>query len=397
MYICCVLKTYKYRIYPTTPQKELLSKHFGCARFMYNWGLNVKIKAWQQQKKTLTCLDLLYMLKDLKEEYIWLKDVNSQSLQMPLRNLDNAYTRFFREKKGFPKYKTKHGKQSFQCPQRCSVDFNKGVLYIPKFREGLKTVFHRVFDGNIKTITISKNSSGKYFASILIDAPVQIPKKPKINQTKAIGIDLGIKSFVVCSNGFTVDNPKYLKRSSKRLRKLQKDLCRKQKKSNNRDKARIKLAIQHEKVANQRNDFLHKLSHELTHDNQVETICLETLCVSNMEKNHKLAKAINDCSWANFVSFIEYKADWYGKNIIRIGRFEPSSKMCDCGYINKELTLKDREWTCASCGVLNLRDILASKNILKFAFNPQNLIGQGLSKYTPAEKALPSLKQEIVL
>lgn len=344
----------------------MFSKHFGTSRFVYNWGLDKKIKAYQTENKKLSCFDLSNLLtSELKQKHAWLREANSQSLQMALRNLDNAFTRFFRKNSKFPNFKKKIGKQSFQCPQYCTVDFKNGLLSIPKTK-GIKTVFHRTFEGKIKTITISKTTTKKYFASILVEDGKELPVKIKPVKEKSIGVDLGIKHFATLSSGEKVGNPRLLNRFQKRLARASKKLSNKQKGSKNRAKYKLKLAILHEKISNKRSDFIHKLSGRLIDENQA--VCLEDLNVSGMMKNHKLARAISDVSWRSFRTFCEYKADWYGKNVKIIGRFEPSSKLCDrCGTVNKSLTLKDRTWTC-SCGAVHDRDILAAKNILNFAF-----------------------------
>jgi putative transposase len=368
-----MLKSFKYRLYPNKEQAVLLEKHFGCARFVYNWGLERKIEAYKKNKTSLSCFDLIKELTDYKkqEEFEWLNTVYSQALQASLRNLDNAYTRFFREKKGFPKFKSKHSsKKSYQLPQGAKVDFEGGKIFIPKLK-WTNVEFSRKFKGTIKTTTVSKTPTGKFYVSILVEDEKEAPKKKKLNRNKAIGLDLGIKSFAVTSDGEVIENPKTLKRSLGRLKVLQRRASKKTKGSNNRRKSNFKVALLHEKITNKRNDFLHKLSTKLVRENQ--TICLENLNVQGMVKNHRLAQAIQDCSWSRFVSMLEYKAEWSGVNILKIGTFEPSSKMCHvCGHINKELTLKDREWTCSSCQSVLDRDTNASKNILDFAFHKQN-------------------------
>ena len=369
-------KAYKYRIYPNKSQEELILKHIGCCRYIYNYGLEKKIKVYQESKQGISRFDLQSDLVVLKkqQETSWLKGVNSLSLQASLANLDTAFTRFFKEKKGFPKFKSKKvGNQSFQVVQNTKVDFDKNKLFLPKFKSGIKCIFHRQFEGEIKTSTISKTPAGKYFISILVKVNDDNPNKVPIDENQAVGIDLGIKTFATLSDGIEIQNPKNLKKSMKRLKRLQKDVSRKQKESNNRKKSVKLLAIQHEKVSNRRNDFLHKTSKFLI-DNY-DTICLETLSAKNMMQNHKLAQALSDIAIGTFNSYIDYKAEWYGKNILRIGRFEPSSKMCECGNIYRDLKLSDRVWKCPSCGRTNQRDLLAANNIKKFAFCKNNTVG----------------------
>lgn len=385
-----MLKAYKYRIKPNKEQIEMFEKHFGSVRFVYNWGLEQKTKVYQQTGETILHNKLVTSLPELKEKNPWLKNVNSQAIQSSLRNLDNAYTRFFREKKGFPKFKSKYNpKQSFQCPQNCSVDFDKSILNIPKVRN-IKTIFHRKFDGEIKTVTISRVPSGKYFVSILVEDGKEFPFKPKLERNDAVGIDVGLKDFVIMSDGDRVSNPKYLRKSERKLAKLQKRLSKKQKRSNNRNKQKQKVAKTHEKIANQRKDFLHKTSYEIVHKNQ-GTICMEDLCIKGMIKNRRLAKSISDAGWGMFNTFLKYKSEWYGKNLLDIGRFEPSSKMCSsCGAIKSDLKLSDREWICSKCETKHDRDINASINIRNMAFTNQNLvrcIGLGQPDFKPVEKA----------
>ena len=360
-----MLHAYKYRIYPTDDQKVLLAKTFGCCRFVYNWALNLKKTAYEERKETLGNVYLTNLMKsELKTEFEWLSEVNSQSLQSSLRNLDTAYANFFRDKKvGFPRFKSRKNRQSFQCPQHCSVDFEKGTITIPKVK-GIPAVLHRKFNGTVKTVTISKTPSGKYFASVLVDTDLQELHVTPVKENTTLGIDLGIKTLAVCSDSRTFDNPKNLQKSVDRLKLLQKRLSRKQKGSSNRNKARIKVARLHEHIANCRRDNLHKVTYALTHDNQVRTICMEDLNVKGMMSNHHLAKAVGDASFGMFLTMLEYKCKWYGINLIKIGRFAPSSKTCSkCGHVYKGLKLSERSWTCPECGTLHDRDFNAACNI----------------------------------
>ena len=369
-------KAYRYRLYPNKEQQELINKHIGCCRYVYNYGLEMKIKAYQESKKAISRFDIQRKLPMLKknEETSFLKEVNSLSLQATLACLDNAFTRFFKEKKGFPKFKTKREtKQSFQIVQNTNVDFTTDRIYIPKFKEGIKCKLHRTFDGEIKTSTISRTPTGKYFISILVKLQDDMPTKRPIDENKAIGIDLGIKTFATLSDGQEIQNPRNLKNAMKKLKRLQRKLSKKAKGSSNREKARKKLAIQYEKITNKRNDFLEKVTCYLV--STYDTICLETLCAKNMMKNHHLAQALSDISIGRFNQLIEQKAEWYGNNILKIGRFEPSSKACVCGYINKELKLSQRVWTCPKCGRVHQRDLLAANNIKRFAFCKNNTAG----------------------
>ena len=371
-----IQKSHRCRIYPNKEQQELLEEHFGSVRFVYNWGLEKKIKAYQKSKKRISCFDLINELVKLKKkkDFQWLNEVNSQSLQMSLRNLDNAFTSFFRKHNKFPRFKSKKdNKNSFQVPQHLKLN-NK--LTIPKIPD-IKIKLSRPIEGKIKTATISKTPTNKYFIAILVEENKQLPKKPKITEKTTIGIDLGIKHFATISDGRKIENPKYLNQSEPRLKRYQRWLSRKKRGSNNREKQRLRVALIQEKITNQRSDFIHKLTYQLTHENQVSSIAIEDLAIKNMVKNHHLAKAIVDASWHEFKRQMGYKCDWYGKNLLIIGRFEPSSKICSCGYVNQELKLSNREWTCPKCGVKHDRDILASQNIKGFA-----LIGSGRPKST---------------
>ncbi len=368
-----VLRAYKYRIYPTKIQEVLLAKHFGCARYIYNYGLERKIKSYSETKKSVSRFTIQADLPKLKkaESTKWLSEVNALSLQAALLNLDRAFTRFFKEKKGFPKFKSKHdNRQSFQVPQNTEVDYDAKRVYLPKFREGIKCRFSRTFNGKIKTSTVSRTPTGRYFISILVETEGAIPNKAPIGENKAVGVDLGIKTFATLSDGTEIQNPKYLKKALKKLKRLQRSVSRKKVGSNSRKKAVQLLASQYEKVTNKRKDFLHKTSKYLV--DRYDTICLETLCPANMMKNHRLAQALSDIGIGTFNAYMDYKAEWYGKNIIRIGRFEPSSKMCKCGQVYRGLKLSDRVWTCPACGSVNQRDLLAAQNIKKFAFRLNN-------------------------
>ena len=383
-------KAFRYRLYPNQEQEVLLSKYFGHCRFLWNLALETKTNAYLSAKVNYSRFDLQKQLVELKKECEWLKEVNSQSLQSVLQNLDLAYKKFFKGS-GFPKFKSKHDKQSFHVPQNVKVA--GGKLVIPKFKkQGINIKLHRHLQGTIKSATISRTSTGKYFVSILCDTGIECPPKTEVIEDTTIGIDLGIKDFAVTSDGEVIANPKFLRNSIDRLKVLQRRASKKKKGSENRKKANKRVALLHEKIKNQRQDFLHKVSSRLVSENQ--TICLEDLGVSNMMKNHCLAQVISDVSWSEFNRMIEYKAEWYGVNILRIGRFAPSSKTCDCGVINKDLKLSDRVWKCKSCGQVNERDLLAARNIKKFALHKENS-GQELS-VEPVEMStlVESMKQE---
>jgi putative transposase len=362
-----MFRAFKYRIYPTNSQKELIAKHIGSSRFVYNLALETKNIAYLGSKHNFSPFDLIKQLPELKKECPWLKEVNSQSLQQSIQNMDIAFKKFFKGS-GFPKFKSKHkGKQSFSIPQNVIVE--NDLLIIPKFKEGINIILHREIKGTIKSATISVTPTGKYFVSILVDTNTEIPTKAPITESTTIGIDLGIKNFSITSDGEVFENPKNLRKAQSKLKYVQRKYSK-----NKGKRTKQRLALLHEKVVNKRKDFLHKTSTKLIRENQ--TICLEDLAVNNMVKNHNLAQAINDVSWSTFVTMLEYKADWYGKNILRIGRFAPSSKTCSCcGNINKELILKDREWTCKRCNSVLDRDVNAAINIKSFALK-NNLSGE---------------------
>ncbi len=354
-----MLKAYKYRIYPDAEQMQFFAKCFGCVRFVYNRMLSDRIEHYNLTGKSLNNTPAQY-----KSEFTWLKEVDSLALANAQMNLNTAYRNFFRDKStGFPKFKSKKNNNFSYTTnnQKGTVYVENGYIKLPKLKSPVKIRQHRSFEGVIKSCTISKAPSGKYHISILVETEIQ--KLPASDMR--VGIDVGIKDFAVLSNGEAYKNPKHLRKSEKRLAKLQRDLSRKQIGSSNRNKARIKVAKLHEKIANQRMDFLHKKSTEIIRKNQA--IVIEDLKVKNLMKNHNLAKSIAEVSWSRFREMLDYKSRWYGRELIIAPPDYPSSQLCsDCG--NRSSQTKDlacRVYICPECGLEIDRDYNASLNLLK--------------------------------
>ncbi len=364
-------KSYKLRIYPNDEQIELIEKTFGCTRFIYNYFLNQRIEVYKIEGKSTRYTEQQNQLPKLKKEFPWLKEIDSTSLQMTLRNLDRAFKNFFRDKNiGFPKFKSKKiTKKSYTINYvNNNIQIKKNRIKLPKLKWVTAKV-HRFVEGRIVSATISKSPTKKYFVSIITELDIE----PMAEVDGKIGIDLGIKHFAIYSNGQKVENPKYLRKTLEELAKAQRKLSKKQKFSNNWYKAKKKVAKLHEKVKNQRQDFLHKLSKRIVDENQV--IILEDLAVKNMIKNNKLSKDIADASWHKFYSYIEYKSKWYGRTVHKIDRWFPSSKTCsNCGYVMENMSLNIRKWDCPNCDTKNIdRDVNASMNILKQGLKELNI------------------------
>jgi len=358
--------TYKFRLDPTDDQIELLNKHFGSVRFVYNYFLNQRKEEYLNNKKSLNYYDQAKELTQLKkkEETKWLKEINSQTLQFSLNCLDLSYQGFFNKRTKFPNFKSKRSRNSFAIPQFVKVKNEK--LFIPKFK-GIKMIMEREIRGKIGKATISRTPTGKYFVSILTEKEYN----PVPSTGKKVGIDLGLKDFLVLSTGSKIKNGRFLKHYEKNLKLNQKHLSRKTKGSNCYEKQRLKVARIHEKISNSRMDLIHKTSLDLVKN--FDVIYLEDLNIKGMVKNHKLAKSISDVSWGKFIEVLTYKANWNNKEVIHIDRFFPSSKTCNsCGWINNSLALKDRSWTC-KCGKEVDRDLNAAKNILNEGLRLNNI------------------------
>lgn len=362
-----MIRAIKYELNPTNGQKQMLNQAFGNCRFVYNWALDKKIKAYSKDKTFLSCFDLIKELTQLKkkEEYSWLNLAGSQQLQQSISNLDNAFTNFFKAKKGFPNFKSKHNKNSFRIPQSVKVDFESYKFFVPKIG-WIKYYKDKHIEGEIKFATVSKYTTGRYFVSITFESTQQ-----RKTGSGAVGVDLGIKHLAITSDGEFFENQKYLRQNLNKLKKEQRSLSRKFQKgkeqSNNYRKQRLRVAKIHEKISNQRKDYLHKLTTYLA--TTYETVCIEDLAVKNMVKNHNLALSINDCGWGMFRQMLEYKV----KDIRVIGRFAPSSQICNvCGDRNRDLKLSDREWTCSNGHKLN-RDWNSALNIKKFGLRASTL------------------------
>ena len=351
-------QAYKFRLYPTNEQQIALAKSFGCVRWFWNYSLNLCQETYKVSGKSLSRGAIQGLLPALKKEYTWLTDAYSQCLQYVALNLSCAYKNFFEKRAGFPRFKSKHGRQSISYPSNVKLDGD--YIKLPGKIGKVYCKQDRTFDGQIKTVTISQNPDGKYYASILVDNGQEIPT-PSI-EGKAVGIDLGLTHFCITSNGSKFENPRHTKKHAHNLKKKQQSLSRKQKSSNSRQKIRKLVAKVHSKIRRVREDFLHKLSRKIVNENQV--IAVENLNVKGMIHNHNLAKAISDCGWGQFCTMLKYKSEWAGKTYIEVDRFFASSKTCSaCLNVVDSLSLDIRAWTCSKCHAYHDRDINAAVNI----------------------------------
>ena len=353
-------RAYKYRFYPTLEQSTTLAQTFGCVRFVYNWGLSTRKTAYEEHGKSLYYNDLAALLPNLKKRYPWLAGVSSVPLQQALRHLDRAFVNFFEGRAAYPTFKKKQHHQSATYASN-AFKWDGKTLVLAKMAEPLDIVWHRPLPKGAKPslVTVSKDSANRYFVSILVEEDINpLPVTPKM-----VGLDLGIKSMVALSTGEFVGNPRYFAKDEKRLAKAGRRHARKKKGSKNRNKACLKVAKIHARIADRRRDYQHKLSSRIVNENQV--ICVESLAVKNMVKNHCLAKAISDVGWGEFVRQLEYKAKWYGRTLSKIDQWYPSSKTCHaCKHVLDSLSLDIREWVCPECGTVHDRDTNAALNIL---------------------------------
>ena len=374
------LKAYKYRVYPTDAQVVFFAKTFGCCRFVWNKMLDEKQQAYKKKERIPRPTPAQY-----KKEFLFLKEVDCFALVAVQNHIEDAFRNHFKNRKHFklPKFKTKKDKQSYttyNINNSIRVDFENGFLYLPKLREGVKIELHRRFDGKIKSVTVSKKKDGRYYASILVET--ENPRNKVVEpKSKACGVDLGLEHFVTVTNDFgsyKVEHPKYLLKAEKRLRRLQRSSSRKQKGSKNSEKARLRIARQHAYITNARNDFLHKLSKAIIDENQV--VVVEDINVKDLLQL-RLAKSVADSGWTKFLTYLKYKAEWYGRTFIQVDRFFPSSKLCHrCGHKKEDLALHYRTWCCPACSETHDRDVNASINLY--------FVGLGRPEVTPVEQAL---------
>ena len=386
-------KGYKFRIYPDAEQAVFLAKSFGCNRYIWNHFLNERQQYYLANKdktdgkRSLTYYDNCKSLTIAKknENTKWLSEVNAQALQAELKQLDAAYLGFFKGKAKYPRFKTKSDKQACKIPQDFAIE--NGKLWIPKNKNPIKMVTHREFGVNaeILHVTISKTKTGKYYAAFCVEEDAA----PLPKSSKNVGIDVGLTDFATLSDGAVIKNPKIAWKQRKRLSYLQRQHSKKTKGGKNREKARIRVAKCHEKIVAKKQDFTHKLSRRIVDENQV--IAVEDLNVVGMMKNRRLARSIGEVSWSEFIHQLEYKSEHAGRDFVKIDRFFPSSKLCQCGHVNQGLKLSDRVWQCPKCSATINRDANAAVNILRQGMNKlqkEFTSGEGL----PSDTAKPRAK-----
>ena len=372
-----MLKAFNYRLEPTPEQATHLNGVLGSVRFVYNLALDAKLQAYTKGV-SVNCFELMRQLTDLKQEYDWLYESPTHSLQHAISNLDKAFTNFFKGRADFPRFKSKRKKQSFHIPAGTKVNWANGTVFLPKLK-WVKLIVSRQFSGAIRSATVSKSPTGKYYVSILVETHEPIPPKATVNRETSVGIDIGLKHFATLSDGTKIDNPKFLFHSLSRLKVAQRTMKRRFKKgakeqTKGYQKQKLVVTKLHEKVANQRKDFLHKTSTAIV--KQFDTVVLEDLNIKGMVQNRHLSRAISDVGWSTFETFVRYKCEWVGKNFEQIGRFEPSSKICStCGHHKGELLLSEREWRCTHCHSVHDRDKNAAINIRNFGLSKTFRVG----------------------
>lgn len=366
-------KSYKYRIYPNREQIALIEKHFNCCRFVYNLALETREAAYKASGYKYSAYELIKQLTDLKKEATFLKEVSNSALQQTILDLEKAYIGFYKTGKGLPKFKKKGAyRPSFRDPESKYIKIKEGRLAQSKLRTGIKIKLDRPLIGCIKSSTITKTATGKYFASILCEIREDVPMKKAISNNTSIGIDLGLTHFIITSEGVKIDNPRHFRKKLDRLKVLQRRKRRKIEGSANSKKQQHRINVLHEKITNQRKDFLHKLSTNLI--NSHDTVCLESLQVKKMMQTKHLALSIADAGWGIFIEMLRYKSEWYGKNLLQLPIYEPSTKVCStCKTINNNLTLSDRNWMCNVCSTKHDRDINAAINIKQYFITPEGI------------------------
>jgi putative transposase len=361
-------RAYQYRFYPTDAQQQILARTFGCVRYVYNWALRLRIDTYKAEKRSLSTNELSKRLTALKQqpETAFLNEVSCVPPQQSLRHLEQAFTNFFEGRAAYPKFKARHDKQSAEYT-RSAFTWDGNVLRLAKMEAPLDIRWSRPLPEGATptTVSVSRDAAGRYFVSIRVEEEI----KPLDGSPKVVGLDLGLKSMVVTSEGEAIGNPKFFVRDEKKLARAQRRLCKKNKGSRNREKARRKVARIHARIADRRRNYQQQLSSLSNLDTRLirenQTICVESLRVKNMVKNHCLAKSIHDVGWGEFVRQLEYKAAWYGRTLVKIDTFFPSSKRCfACGHVLETLSLDEREWTCPKCGVHHDRDLNAARNVL---------------------------------
>lgn len=380
-----MLKAIKIRLYPNEEQVSFINRQLGCCRFVYNMCLSYRKDSYEKEGKSVGSSESIKHIVDLKSEYEWLKDVHSKVLQQSVRDMNQAYENFFKLHRGYPKFKSKKdNRQSCRFPKDAFIGVRGNRIDLIKSLKNIHfkcsrkdEVYLNRNQDKVSSLTLSKDCTGKFYLSILIDKPHEYRERG--NGT--IGIDLGIKDFVVTSNGEVFENLHFGKSQTKKIKRLQRQLSRKQKDNNNRNKARIRLAKAYQKITNRKQHYLHQVTNALINENQV--ICMEDLNVKGMMRNHKLAGSIQEMNFGEFRRILEYKARWYGRKVVFVDRFYPSSRRCNnCGHINKELKLSDRKWVCPECGSVIDRDYNAALNILE---EGMRIIGLSSPEFTPAD------------